>query len=381
MRGFAWCRPSFLRLPMTGLWLLALAGAAYTQVFTVTPEGVDPRYLDYQPTDISLPSAPLSAHNRQDLLRFLQSEQGFAMRPLPVSTLTLKANGKLEPSGSDYANAVREHGISAKPGAHVTLTDVRIEHDRVVFDINGGPEHKHKWLRHVSIGTDPNYTNPVVRDDAQIPSGSRLVLVFPGHVPDITGMQMEALIKNVIDFNVKSPQQAYTDTLPPAIRKSVLEHHVLVGMNTDMVVSALGQPRSKVRERDGNVPFEEWIYGEPPAETQFVRINGNRVIQVEVAKVGEPPVIRTQNEMGDYWNTRPAENTRTVALGDRAPAKEGEDSAPKAPPSLKNPGEKLPADKDANTPQMQPVQFPKDKPLPSTPPQQMMADSLRGSNH
>ena len=38
---------------------------------------------------------------------------------------------------------------------------------------------------------------------------------------------------------------------------------------------------------DGQMPFEEWIYGKPPEEVDFVRINGNRVIRVEVAKMGE----------------------------------------------------------------------------------------------
>ena len=60
-------------------------------------------------------------------------------------------------------------------------------------------------------------------------------------------------------------------------------------MSTDMVLFAKGQPQSKIREMDGQMPFEEWIYGKPPEEVEFVRINGNRVIRVEIAKVGEPP--------------------------------------------------------------------------------------------
>jgi hypothetical protein len=208
---------------------------------------------------------------------------------------------------------------------------------------------------------DPSATTPIVRDEEQPPSGTRIVLIFPHDVPDVTGLQVEALVKPIVDFALKNPVQAYTDTLPPALRKSILDHNVLVGMNTEMVLAALGQPKNKVRERDGQMPFEEWIYGDPPDPVQFVRINGNRVIRVEIAKVGEPPVIRTENEMGDYWSTQPAQNTRIVKLGDTAPAKPGAETAPRTPPSLRNPGEKLPADNDADKPQMAPVQFPKDK--------------------
>jgi hypothetical protein len=364
MRGFTRVhifRPALAQpAALIALSIVFLSFPCVAQVFTVTPEGVDGKYLDFHPTDVPLPQEPLTNHNREDLLRFMQAEQGFSMRPLPITTLTLHANGAMQPSGSDYINAIRQRGISVKAGERVTVTDVRIEKDRVVLDFNGGPEHKHKWLRHVSVGMDPNMTAPVVHDDPGTPSGSRIVLLFAHGVPDVTGLQVEALVKPIVDFNVKTPQQAYTDTLPPALRKSILEHHVLVGMNTEMVVSSLGQPKNKVRERDGQMPFEEWIYGDPPQPVQFVRFNGNRVIRVEIAKVGESPIIRTENEMGDYWNTAPADNTRIVKLGDKGPADSAAENAPHAPPTLRNPGEKLPSDDDKDKVVMKPVQFPKD---------------------
>lgn len=364
MRGFTNVpnfRPNLAQFAsLIALSLAFTASSCLAQVFTVTPEGIDGKYLDFHPTNVALPTAPLTSHNREDLLRFLQAEQGFSMRPLPITTLTLHANGAMQPSGSDYVNAIREKGISVKAGERVVVTDVRVEKDRVVLDFNGGPEHKHKFLRHLSVGMDPDYTTPVVRDDPQAPSGSRIVLIFPHDVPDVTGMQVEALVKPIVDFSVKTPVEAYTDTLPPMLRKTILEHHVLVGMNTEMVLSALGPPRDKIRERDGQMPFEEWIYGNVPDPVQFIRFNGNRVIRVEIAKVGEEPVIRTENEMGDYWNTVPGEKTQIVKLGDENPADRSSENAPKAPPTLRNPGEKLPSDNDKDKPQMGPVQFPKD---------------------
>jgi hypothetical protein len=348
--------PAFL----CSLIVLSIRPAA-AQVFTVAPVGLDAKYVDFQPTNVAISTVPLTSHNRQDLLRFLQAEQGFTMRPLPISTITLKANGPMEPSGSDYTNTIREKGLAAKAGERVVITDVKIDKDRIILDFNGGPEHKHKFLRHIQIGMDPNMTAPIVRDSDQAPSGTRIALIFPHAVPDMTGMQVEALIKPIVDFNLKNPVQAYADTLPPWLKKSILDHQVLVGMNTDMVIASIGQPRSKVREREGQMPFEEWIYGEPPDPVQFVRINGNRVIRVEVAKVGESPVIRTENEMGDYWDKQPAQNTRVVKLGDQAPAKPGAESAPQKPPSLRLPGETLPADSNPATPQVGPVQFPKDQ--------------------
>ncbi|HEY4112539.1 MAG TPA: hypothetical protein VGM17_00620, partial [Rhizomicrobium sp.] len=239
------------------------------------------------------------------------------------------------------------------------ITDVAIDKDHIVLDFNGGPVHKHKVLRHLSIGMDPNYTTPVVRDAPNEAHGSRIVLVFPHGVPEVTGLQVEALVKPIVDFSVKTPQQAYSDTLPPFLRKAVLAHQVLVGMNHEMVLSAMGQPRTKMREEENQQDIEIWIYGEPPEPTQFVRFNGNRVIRFELARVGEPIEVHAKNEMGDYWSTQQPDNVRIVKLGDQAPADAAKESAPAAAPTLRNPGEALPADKGKDTPQMQPVEMPK----------------------
>ena len=48
--------------------------------------------------------------------------------------------------------------------------------------------------------------------------------------------------------------------MPPKVKEAIKAHHVLVGMNTDMVVHAKGKAPKKVREKDGDVEYEEWIY-------------------------------------------------------------------------------------------------------------------------
>jgi hypothetical protein len=367
MQGFATYGTTnrrLLRVVAGGAALLLLpVGAAMAQVLTVNTGGkIDGHYLDFHPTHIDLPTDPLTPHGRQELIRFLTAEQGFAMRPLPLASkgITLHANGEMEPGGSDYVNELHEHGTAAKAGDRCVITDMKITGNSIAFLLNGGPDHKHKWLRHISIGMDPNATTPVVQDNGQEPVGARLTLVFPHAVPEVTGQQVEALLAPVLSFGVKSPVVAYTDTLPPALKQAILDHHVLVGMSTEMVIYAVGQPEQKVREREGQMPFEEWIYGESPKPVEFVRINGNRVIRVEVAEVGKPPVIHAENELGDYWNTVPNPNVHMVKLGDEDPAAEAKQSAPQAPPTLRAPGEKLPTDNDKDHPTMQPVQFPKD---------------------
>ena len=80
--------------------------------------------------------------------------------------------------------------------------------------------------------------------------GARLTLAFRGHVPELTGAEVKALLAPLISFDVKTPIQAFTDTLPAKLKEAILNHQVLVGMSTDMVLFAKGQPESKIA-RDG----------------------------------------------------------------------------------------------------------------------------------
>lgn len=365
-------------LLICALFAEASAIPAASQVITIDSSGnavgsgqistVDRRFAQIVPTHITLPDAPLDPRTRLELIRFLQADQGFAMRPLPRGHkgLTLAANGKLEPAGEPYLSMVTSEGLSAKPGDRVAITDVKIEHNKIILLLNGGPDVKHRILRHIEIGGGTQMS-PVTQDDGQQATGARLTLTFKDRVPELGGKQVEALLAPLISFEVKTPIQAFTDTLPPRLKAAILDHNVLVGMSTDMVLFAMGQPVRKVREMDGQMPFEEWIYGKPPEDVEFVRINGNRVIRVEVAKMGKPPVIFTQDEVEGLMRTdgtplTPETSKRTVEMGDVV--RDPDRQAPAAPPSLRKPGETLPTDDPKRNPDsvMKPVQFPKQAP-------------------
>ena len=337
---------------------LMCSPTASAQVFIVTSDQYEGRFLNFTPTDVTLPTRPASEHTRLELERALQSEQGFAMRPLPLASrgLTLHANGPLEPSAAAYVKELNDKGVSAKPGDRVMITALKFKPNALVIEVNGGPDHKHKYLRHLEVGAG-GMAAPMARDDGE-PVGSRLTLVFEKGVPDLSGAQVKALIDPVIGFKVKSPTEAYSSTLPPLLRKAVLEHRVLVGMNSEMVLHAVGQPQQKMREREGQMPFEEWVYGVPPEHVQFVRLNHDRVIRIADADVGQSPRVRATNEVGDYWSTQVASaNQRQIKLGDQTAADREQQNANPAPPSLRRPGETLPADNSGGA-SSGPVQFP-----------------------
>ncbi len=366
--------------PLAGAFALAafLAAAPLAaQVITIDTSGkgpvaangpIDRQYSQIAPTHVDLPKAPLDPKTRLMLIRELQSEQGFAMRPFPRGHkgLTLEANGKLAPAGDPYLNMVIAEGLSAKPGGRLVITDIKIDRDRIVFDLNDGPDAKHRFLQHVHIGMGPDTGDPDIdpslANQQGGPAGARLTLTFHGSVPELTSQQVKALLAPLISFDVKTPIQAFTDTLPDELKKAILGHKVLVGMSIEMVLYAKGHPLTKSREMEGQMPFEEWIYGAPPQEVDFVRINGNRVIRVEVAKDGEPVQVFTKDVVSamlraDGTPVMTAQsNVRIVHEGDVAT--DPDRQTPAALPSLRNPGEELPA-QSSGAGEMRPVQMPK----------------------
>lgn len=362
MRGLI-CKPVSIAV------LLSAAVCCRAQVFTVEREHLGAKEANLttvKPTSVDLSNKPLSEHTRQQLIRTFQADEAFAVRPLPLGTkgVVLHANGGLSPSGQAYAQELEKYGISSKPGDRVVITKFDVKPDRIIFEFNDGPEKHHHIMQHIEVGGMGGMV-PLAQDDGHVPIGSRMTLVFEKFVPEMTAAQVRNLIVPMIDFSLKTPAEAFADTLPPRLKGAVINHEVLVGMNREMVLKAVGPPDQKVRETDGQTPFEEWIYGQPPHEVQFVRFNGNRVIRLEIADVGQPPVIRDKDETDGYFG---GQFVHQVRLGDAPPAAPNQEHGPTAAPSLRKPGETLPNEVDQDH-QLKKVQMPDDeKPKPIPPP-------------
>jgi hypothetical protein len=362
----------------TALAAALLAGsAAWGQVITIDTNGKGPianapvsrEYEQIEPTKLQLSARPLDPKTKLMLVRYLEAEQGFAMRPLPRGHkgLMLEANGKLRPAGEDYLNMATQNGLSAKPGDRVVITNVRIDHSRIILDLNGGPDAKHRFLRHIQIGMgDPDYgdpTQPIVPDSGQEPTGARITLEFHHDVPELTGNDVESLLAPLISFKVQTPVEAYTATLPPPLKKAIMDHEVWVGMNDQMVLFAKGRPENKYRETDDNMPVTIWMYGKPPQTVEFVRFNGNRVIKVEIARVGQPLEVLTKDEvtpllMSTGTSLASVEKVHPVQEGDVQ--RDPNTQAPAPPPTLGAPTDKLPQGKGNNRDTYGPVYFPPD---------------------
>ena len=105
---------------------------------------------------------------------------------------------------------------------------------------------------------------------------------FDGDVPDQDAQGFLKLLRPVLDFEQRSADEMYLDSIEPEYRESIERQEVIEGMDRDMTLLALGKPDRKVRDVDEDgVETEDWIYGKPPGEIVFVTFEEGVVIAVK----------------------------------------------------------------------------------------------------
>lgn len=276
-------------------------------------------------------SPQLTEQHRVELIRTFNSDLVFIRTQFPMGKvgLTIK-DGKISPDAQKLNELLAIWGPSVKPGDRAMITRFDLKNDRMHFEINGGPVKKTKWYQHVQVGVNGAGGTPGgTPDPINNPRGSYVDVVFDHHVPDLSVEQVKQILWLVFDFDSKSPVEAYLESVPPKVKEAIKNHQVLVGMNREMVTYSKGRPEKKVREKDGGTEYEDWIYGEPPHDVDFIRVVGDEVVRVETMKVNGEKILHTQKE---------------VELGGPTVASAAQkENKPVKAPTLRRPGEEAPS--------------------------------------
>ncbi|PYX31991.1 MAG: hypothetical protein DMG77_04780 [Acidobacteria bacterium] len=280
------------------------------------------------PPPIPANAAHISKQTRYEIIRDFETQLAYARSVFPMGTKGLKLkDGVITPSPGELQQMMAIYGPAVKVGDPAHISYVQIKDDHIHLEINGGPVRRKKWYQHIEISGTGGPMTPGNDNPQANPHGSFVDVYFDKYVPELSAQQLRDLLFPVLDFNAKNKEQAYLDTVPPKVKEAIQKHHVLVGMNQEMVVHAKGRPPKKVREKDGETDYEEWIYGEPPQDVDFVRIVADEVVRVETMKVGGEKIVRTEKEV-----------ILDQPDKDKEARKEQEERPPNAP-SLRRPGE------------------------------------------
>ncbi|MGA7401374.1 MAG: hypothetical protein WCC99_01375 [Candidatus Sulfotelmatobacter sp.] len=341
-------------------------GSAQTQSSSSAPSSKPATDGDAKPVLAPIPpDAPrMAKQTRYEIIRDFETQLVYARTAFPMGTKGLQLKqGVVTPNGEELQQALNLWGPAVKPGDPAHISFVQIKNDHIHFELNGGPIRRQKWYQRVEISGANGPLNTGPNEPQSNPHGSYLDVYFDKYVPEMTAAQLRGLLYPALDFNARNKEQAYLDTVPPKVKAAIQAHHVLVGMNQEMVLHAKGKPPKKVRERAGETDYEEWIYGEAPADVDFVRFVGDEVVRVETMKVDGEKIVRTDREVV----LQPDK--------DKEAKKEKEpDQRPATAPSLRRPGEdQQDVPKPANGATPPPMMPPPDLPQPPSGPNEIMA--------
>src|SRR5271165_2714589 len=272
----------------------------------------------------------MTGQTRLLVMRSLQSERVFARIMLPQGDKGIKIkNGVVSPNEQKIAQEIAEFGPAARPGDRCVITDVQIKDDLIILELNGGSKKHQKWYQHIQVvsnaGATPLPGGPSPQSlDAH---GTTVTLEFEKYVPELSGDQVRAMLAPVFDFKALTPAEAYQKTLSPKLQEAIRDHKILVGMDKEMVMYAKGRPQQRLRDKDDKgEDYEEWIYGTPPEEVDFVRFKGNEVARLEIMSVDGKKIVRTEKEVDLP--------SKEAELAEQKPAPK-----PQAAPTLRRPGE------------------------------------------
>jgi len=250
---------------------------------------------DDEPQPSSQPQAksdaePLQERNKLELIRYVSGEFAKATKPLPGGKDGFYLNAG-EPVDTELLNrAVATRGAAVHTGDTVQITRLEFRDHTVVVDLNGGGRPKKHWRDRVQVsmgGTIPTARTTTTQQENGPPgmqpgAGTTIFLEFKKHVPNLTPDELKQCLSPFLDFSKqRSASVHWVDTLPPEMKKAIEERRPVVGMDREEVIAAIGRPDHKVRERDAEgQEIEDWIYGQPPAKTIFVRFLGDRVTTI-----------------------------------------------------------------------------------------------------
>jgi len=303
--------------------LLACSSLAFTQATPVSSSLASSG-------SIALSAHPITEENRVALIRGIQAEYINVKKAFPQGKegLIFK-NGAIRPGDQEIRKLIAMNGPAARPGDKSQITGFAFKDKNVILEINGGPQKKKKWYERVSV-TGMGGTTEVSPQSAQDANarGSVLIVQFDKFIPDMNVEQFKKYLAPIFDFKPLAGSEAYVESLPPKVKQALKEKRVLVGMNRDLVTLSKGRPQQKIREHDGDTEYEEWIFGVPPQDVEFVRFVGDEVVQDKIMRVGGEKIVRTEREIDMNQTT-----TATAKPAATDPAKK---------PTMRRPGDPEP---------------------------------------
>ena len=223
----------------------------------------------------------LTEEQRRELVRGLTAEWALAKVVLPVSKKPLPFDSIGTWDQEVWRDANYKNGPAARPGDMVQITKIDVDDDSIKIIINDGSKKGSFW-DHVQIGGGTAQQQaPVERPKTNAMMGTSIEIKFPDSIGNIDSVGVKKILASVLNFDKHTAVETYMESLPEPIREAIKSQKVIVGMDREQVLLAVGPPGDKVRETKDDIEYEEYIYGKAPGIIRFVKFAGAKVAKIE----------------------------------------------------------------------------------------------------
>lgn len=225
--------------------------------------------------------AQVSQNTKFSILGSMIATEGAARIPMPLGKtgVELSANGLI--NKDKLEKELASNGQAILPGKVVSITAIEFNDKSIEFEIDHGGTKKKNILSNVqvSVGGASSSDQKKATPEAK---GSTITLLFPGKVPqDVTPETLKNLLEPVLDFTKQSLLRTGIDALPPEFQEAVKAKEARIGMDSNTVLLALGQPNKRNRERNAEgVDQEDWIYDGRGRRVTFVTFEKDVVVKI-----------------------------------------------------------------------------------------------------
>ncbi len=226
--------------------------------------------------------AQLNQESRFAVLGSLYASEGAARIPMPLGKngVELSENGLID--RDKLQKEIAKNGQAITPGKIVSITGIDFGDRSIEFELNGGGTKKKNILSRIQINVGGASSAGSSQPEAQA-IGSKITLKFSEKVPPtLSADQLKDLLGPVLDFTKQSTARAGIDALPPEFQEAVAAKEARIGMDSNTVMLALGQPNRRHREKnEKGVEQEDWIYVGKGRRQTFVTFEQDVVVSIK----------------------------------------------------------------------------------------------------
>jgi hypothetical protein len=226
-------------------------------------------------------SAQLTQNQRFSILGTLIATEGAARIPMPLGKagVELSVNGLI--AKDKLQKELAENGNVILPGKVVSITAIEFNDKSIEFELDHGGTKKKSILSNIQIGVG-GANSQDQRKETPPAKGSKITLIFPAKLPqDLTSEGLKTLLEPVLDFTKQSLLRTGIEALPLEFQEAVKAKEARVGMDSNTVLLALGQPNKRHSEKNAEgVEQEDWIYTYRTNRQTFVTFEKDVVVKI-----------------------------------------------------------------------------------------------------